>query len=69
MTFMPNAAQPLRDEHADPAEADDADGLLVELDAGVLASASTRRSCSAALAGGDVAGGGEQQRRRRARRR
>ena len=33
---MPNAAQPLRDEHADPAEPDDADGLLVELDAGVL---------------------------------
>ena len=29
--------QPLRDQHADPAEADDADGLLVELDAGVLA--------------------------------
>ena len=29
-------AQPLGDEDADPAEADDADGLLVELDAGVL---------------------------------
>ena len=28
--------EPLRDQHADPAEADDADGLLVELDAGVL---------------------------------
>ena len=27
--------EPLGDEHADPAEADDADGLLVELDAGV----------------------------------
>ena len=35
-------AQPLGDEDADPAEADDADGLLVELDAGVLATASTR---------------------------
>ena len=34
---MPKARQPLGDEHADPAEADDADGLLVELDAGVLA--------------------------------
>ena len=30
-------AQPLRDEDADPAEADDADDLLGELDAGVLA--------------------------------
>ena len=33
----PEGAQPLRDEHADAAEADDADGLLVELDAGVPA--------------------------------
>ena len=29
--------QPLRDEHADAAEPDDADGLLVQLDAGVAA--------------------------------
>ena len=32
----PERGQSLRDEHADAAEADDADGLLVELDAGVL---------------------------------
>ena len=38
--------EPLGDEHADAAEADDADGLLVELDAGVLRCASTRR-CAA----------------------
>ena len=38
--------QPLRDQHADAAEADDADGLLVQLDAGVLGCASTRRCFS-----------------------
>ena len=60
MTFMPNADEPLGDQDADPAEADDADGLLVELDAGVLrplplavAQRGVRRA--------DVAGGGEQQ--------
>ena len=54
-------AQPLRDQHADPAQADDADGLLVELDAGVL------RPLPLALPQRrvrrrDVPGGGEHQR-------
>ena len=60
--------QPLGDEHADAAEADDADGLLVELDAGVLRAlplAVAQRGVGRA----DVAGGGEHQARRRARRR
>ncbi len=35
--------QPLRDEDADPAEAHDTDGLLEELDAGVLRTRSTCR--------------------------
>ena len=34
----PERRETLRHEHADPAEADDADGLLVELDAGVARS-------------------------------
>ena len=53
--------QPLGDEHADAAESDDADGLLVELDAGVPAAlplpARERRVRRA-----DVAGGREHQR-------
>ena len=61
MTFMPNGTQPLRDEDADPAEPDDADGLLVELDAAVL-----RPLPLAVLQGGvggrDVASRGEHQR-------
>ena len=59
----PERAEPLRDQDADPAEADDADGLLVELDAGVLrplplavAQRRVRRR--------DVPGGGEHQRDR-----
>ena len=50
----------LGDEHADAAEADDADGLLVELDAGVLRAlplAVAQRGVGRA----DVARGGEQQ--------
>ena len=53
--------EPLRDEDADPAEADDADGLLVQLDAGVLRPlplALPQRGVRRA----DVAGGGEHQR-------
>ena len=55
--------QPLRDQHADAAEADDADGLLVELDAGVLAAlplAVLERGAGRR----DVAGGREHQRDR-----
>ena len=57
----PEGAQPLRDQHADAAEPDDADGLLVELDAGVLAALPL--AVAAAPAGrADVPGGGEHQR-------
>ena len=57
----PEGAEPLRDEHADAAEADDPDGLLVELDAGVLRAlplAVAQRRVGRA----DVAGGGEHER-------
>ena len=53
--------EPLRDQHADATETDDADGLLVELDAGVLRplplAVLQRR-----VRGRDVAGGREHQR-------
>ena len=53
-------AQPLRHQHPDLAEADDAQGLLEQLDAGVLAALPL-----AAAQGGarrrDVASGGQQQ--------
>ena len=55
--------EPLRDEDADPAEPDDADGLLVELDAGVLRPlplAVLQRG----VRGRHVPGGGEHQRHR-----
>ena len=61
MTLHAERRQPLRDEHADPAEADDADGLLVQLDAGVLRPlplAVLQRGVGRA----DVPGGGEHQR-------
>ena len=56
-------AQPLRDEHPDPAEPDDAHGLLVELDPGVA------RTLPLAVAQGgvrraDVASRGEHERHR-----
>ncbi len=57
----PEGAEPLGDEYADAAEADDADGLLVELDAGVLRPlplAVLQRGVGRA----DVAGRGEHQR-------
>ena len=53
--------EPVRHEDADPAEPDDADGLLVQLDAGVLRPlplALPQRGVRRA----DVAGGGEHQR-------
>ena len=56
----PEGREPLRDERADPAEADDAGGLLVELDPGVLAAlplALPQRRVGRR----DVAGGGQQQ--------
>ena len=56
----PERRQALRDQDADAAEADDADGLLVELDAGELRPlplAVAQRRVGRA----DVAGGGEQQ--------
>ena len=53
-------AQPLRDEDADPTQSDDADGLLVELDPGVLRPLplplAQGRMCRA-----DVPGGGEHE--------
>ena len=56
-------AQPLGDQHADPPEADDADGLLVELDAGVLRPLPLAvAQCGVGRA--DVAGRGEHQRDR-----
>ena len=53
--------QPLGDEHADAAEADDADGLLVELDAGVAAALPLPPG-ERGVGGADVPGGGEHQR-------
>ena len=47
----PERREPLGDEDADPAEADDADGLLVELDAGVPRPLPLAVACSAACAG------------------
>ena len=52
--------QPLGDQRADAAEADDAGGLLVELDAGVLA-ALPLPLLEGCVGRRDVAGGGEQQ--------
>jgi hypothetical protein len=52
--------QPLRDEHADAAEPDDADRLLVQLDARVLA-ALPLAALECLVGRGDVAGGGQQQ--------
>ena len=52
---------PLGDQHADAAEPDDADGLLVQLDAAVLRLRFHSPARSAALRRGDVAGRGEQQ--------
>jgi len=59
----PEGAQPLRDEHPDPAEPDDAHGLLVELDTGVA------RTLPLAVAQGgvrraDVPSRGEHERHR-----
>ena len=52
--------EPLGDEHPDAAEADDADGLLVELDAGVLR-ALPLPVLQRGVGGREVAGGGEHQ--------
>ena len=54
------ALEPLRDEHADAAEADDADGLVEQLDAGVLA-ALPRAALEGLVGRRDVAGGREEQ--------
>ena len=53
--------QPLRDQDADLAEADDADGLLEQLDAGVLA-ALPLAVLQRQVGGRDAARGGQQQR-------
>ena len=60
MTLHAERAEPLGDEDADPAEPDDADGLLVELDAGVL-DALPLPLLQRRAGGRDVPGGGEQQ--------
>ena len=52
--------QPLGDEHADPAQPDDADGLVEQLDAGVLA-ALPGPALERLVGRGDVAGRGQQQ--------
>ena len=52
--------EPLGREHADPAEADDADRLLVDLDAGVLR-ALPLAVLQCGIGGRDVAGGRQQQ--------
>ena len=54
------ALEPLGDELADPAEADDADLLVEQLDAAVLA-ALPRAGLEGLVGRGDVAGGGQQQ--------
>src|SRR5690606_17296939 len=53
--------EPLRDQLADLAETDDADGLAVELDTGERAALPLALP-QARVGGGDVPGGGEQQR-------
>ena len=54
------ALEPLGDERADPAEADDADLLVEQLDAAVLA-ALPRAALEGLVGRRDVAGGGQQQ--------